>query len=176
MDQQRRLDARHIFRFRSAAVIGDCGRKIRQHHRHGIDHGAAEAEAHGANLAILIRVCPQIFIGGDEVHKQLAGVKLGLHVTALVVVSGIAAQRSQPVRGERREACDGEAARHVLDIGIEPPVLMHHDNGATLAAHRRLHEKPLRGPIALGRLEGDSHALYAGIIGLDLFGQRIIRQ
>ena len=53
---------------------------------------------------------------------------------ALLVVARIAADRGQAVGREGDEVGDGEAARDVLDVGIQPAVLVDDEHRRQLAA------------------------------------------
>src|SRR5690606_3991513 len=71
--------------------------------------------------------------GGEEVVHQLFGIYAPLELPALVVVSGIAANGRQAVRGESNEPGLGHAPRNVLDVRVEPPVLVDDDDPADRA-------------------------------------------
>ncbi len=88
---------------------------------------------------------------GDPVlHHDLA-VQLPLQGPALVVVAGVAAQGREGVGAQRHEVGGGEAAHHVLDVGVQAPVLVDHQHGRLgLGGTGGEGQKPPHGARALG--------------------------
>jgi hypothetical protein len=63
-----------------------------------------------------------------EVLARLGLVELREHLARLVLVAGIAAEREERIGCEGHEALEGDATRDVLDVGIEPAVLVDHEH------------------------------------------------
>jgi hypothetical protein len=101
----------------------------------------------------------------------------GLHGAAVVVVAGIAPDGLAPVRGQRQEALDGRAARHVLDVGVEAAVLVDDQHGRERALARGLHEVAAHGAgAAAGRGVRDVPGLDALVGEGDRLRPRVARQ
>ena len=78
------------------------------------------------------------------------------HGSGLVLVRGRASERREHVHTQGQVPFQGHAARHVLDVGVEPPVLVDDD-------HRRAALTPLlpgqiphhRGALSIPLSDGD---------------------
>ena len=106
---------------------------------------------------------------GDEVLSHLGGVALRLHGAALVVVSRVAAQRGQRVGRKRQESLDRQPTGDVLDVGIQPAILVDDEDRRELRVFGlRACEDPTHLAAALGRLISDGLGLDPRVVGLDL--------
>ena len=107
-----------------------------------------------------------------EVFGLLGRSTLANSCAALVVVAGIAADRREPVGRERHEVGEREAPRDVLDVRIEPAVLVHDEDAGQLGRRcvarvgaERTDEIALDAAVALRRRHGDVAGLDP-IVGL----------
>src|SRR4030095_9461074 len=89
---------------------------------------------------------------GDEIRPRFRLIELGEELARLVFVAGIAAQRIEPVRRERDEIVDGKTPRDILDVRIEPAILVYDEDSGKLSGRvRSLHEIPAHRSRALRR-------------------------
>ncbi|MNP23784.1 hypothetical protein D3C76_1165050 [compost metagenome] len=103
-------------------------------------------------------------------------VDLFLKCTALVVVAGVTADRTQAIRGEGDETGLGQAPRDVLDVRVEPAVFMDDHHRRDLAGgFCRTHQIGAHLPVALGRGVGDVLGDDVRVGEFDLFGKGVIR-
>ena len=65
----------------------------------------------------------------DHVLAQLRLVERALHFPAVIIITGITADRRQTVRRQCQETGDTESPRDVLHIGVQAAVLMHDQHG-----------------------------------------------
>ena len=176
VDQQRRPDARHVFRLRLAAVERHRGGQFGIGHRRRVRHAAAVAEAGDADLVRGARIGQQELDGGEEVVHEHFRIDLRLQLAAALVVAGVAADGAQAVGRQRSEAGLGHAPGDVLDVGVEAAVLVHHHH----AGHRvfgagRHHQVAAHLAMALRRGVGDVLRADARVGERDLLRQRIVR-
>ncbi len=66
--------------------------------------------------------------GGGEVLRHLFAITLALQGPAVVVITGVTAERGECVRRERDEAGNGKPSRHILYVRIESPILVDDDD------------------------------------------------
>ena len=132
VQQQRRLDLRHVGSRRLRAVIGDGSLQVRRLHGDPVDHAAAPAEADRAGLAVTARRLPEDAQGRFDVMRGLIRVQLGDHVAGLVLVGRRAAIRRQQIDRVGCEAFESEPAHNVLDVRIEAAVLVNDDHRGVL--------------------------------------------
>jgi hypothetical protein len=118
MQQQRRLNLGDIVALGLAAIERHRGRKTGQAHRHGVANATAVAKAHGADLAVRVRIRRQPVVSRDEILQKFTLVERLLHHLAFVVGTRITAQRRQPVRRQRGETGNRDPARNIRDIGV----------------------------------------------------------
>ena len=105
---------------------------------------------------------------GDEVLARLGLIELREHLAGLVFVAGIAAEREQRVRRERDEVVERQAARDVLDVRVQPAVLVDDEDRRQLAGGLgRPHEVAAHLAVALRRVVLDVLHLDARVVGLD---------
>ena len=119
---------------RLAAVERDHGVDLGRVDRDLVGEPAAPAEADHADLAGGAVVGLEERDRGDRIGDVVLGIDPGDDPARLVLVRGRAADRRQEIRGERDEALERRAPRHVLDMGIEAAVLVDHDDARQLAA------------------------------------------
>ena len=81
-----------------------------------------------ADLAVRPFVALQERHRRDGIGDRLRPVERADHLARLVLVLRRAAGRRQEIRRERQKAFERHAPRHVLDVRIEPAVLVHHDD------------------------------------------------
>ena len=81
----------------------------------------------------------------------------------LVLLGRRAAVHRQKIGRKSEIALYRQAARHVLDVRVEPPVLMNDDHHGPLAAGFAAHEIAV--DLALGRVVGDAFGNEPGIVG-----------
>ena len=142
-DHQRRLDLRHVRRGRRGAVERHAGLQVAAElGREPVGHAAAPTEAGGAQAPVGQSVPLQETRAVDHVLIQRCRIDAPLQRAAVVVVAGVAAHRRQPVGGQRQEAGDRGAPRHVLDVRIEAAVLVNDQHGRERPVAGRLHEVP----------------------------------
>jgi hypothetical protein len=122
----------------------------------------------------LVRLQPLRAI--EHVLAQLRLVELRLHRAPVVVISRIAAQGRQPIGREREESVHRRAPSHVLDVRIQPAVLVDHQHRRPRPVPRRLHQIAAhllavpagRGISHIARLDpavGEGDGLRPGVIG-----------
>jgi hypothetical protein len=92
---------------------------------------------------------------GHQVLDPLLGVLLGENRARLVLVAGVAADGRQRIRREGDVAHHREAARDVLDVRVEPAVLVYHHHAGQLAGLGRAREIALHRSRALRRRVGE---------------------
>ncbi len=127
-------------------------------------------------LPVVSSLCIRNSTAAKKSFISFAGSTFCCSSRALLVIAGIAADRGQPVGGERDEAGLGHAPRHILDIGVEAPVLMDHDHAGDLAGGLgRADQIAADLAIALGRLVGDVLRDDVRVGELDLLRHRIVR-
>ena len=97
------------------------------------------------SLPVGQRVRFQIARAVDHVGAQLALVEAGLQRAAVVVIARISADRRQPVGSKRQKPLGRDPAGHVLDVGIEPAVLVDHQDGGERPRSARLHQVSAHG-------------------------------
>ena len=162
LDQKRRLDARHARRLGRRAVERHTRVQIgAERDGEEVGRAAAPAEAGGAELAGGERVRLHVARAVEHVRAQLGLLQAGLQGAAVVVVAGIAADGREAVGRQRQEPLGGGAAGDILYIGIEPPVLVDHQDGGEGAGPGRLHQVAAhraggaagRGPAHVARLD-----------------------
>ena len=68
-----------------------------------------------------------------DAPRGLVGIERADHVAGLVLVRRRAAERREHVDGKREEAFERDAPRDVLDVRIEPAVLMDDDHRRAFA-------------------------------------------
>ncbi len=115
-----------------------------------IDDAAAEAEADDAEFAAAVGTRLQPSRRGIEIFPHLGAVDLTEQRRALLVVSGIAAHRSEPIGRQRHETVDRQPPRHVSDVRIETAVLVDDQYHGQFLGIRRPHEVALDAAIAHG--------------------------
>jgi hypothetical protein len=76
----------------------------------------------------------------QHVGAQLRLIELGLHCAPLVIVSRVAAKGRKTIGCERDEAFDRGAPRNVLDVGIQPAVLVNDEHHGPRTLPGGLHE------------------------------------
>ncbi|MPN39469.1 hypothetical protein SDC9_186997 [bioreactor metagenome] len=103
--------------------------------------------------------------GCNEVFPRLALIEFLKQLTCLVFVAGVAPQREQCIRRKRDETIQRKAPGNVLDMRIEPTILMHHQHSRRLALGIcRFDEIALQGAIALRRRDFHEPCLDAGVV------------
>ncbi len=123
------------------AVERHRGRELAAHRdREEIGDAAAPTKTGNAQLSRRQRVSLQEVGAVQHVLPQLALIEAALQLAAVVVVAGIAADRREPVRRQRQEALHREPAGDVLDVGVQPPVLVHHQHDGKRPFARGLHQ------------------------------------
>ena len=155
VDQQRRLDPGDVVgRLRGGAIERHAGIQAASHlHREEIDHAAAKAEAGGAQLPVRQLVGLEIPGAVEKVRAQLAAVEAPLHLLAVVVVAGIAADGRETVRRQREKPRHRGTPRDVLDVRIQAPVLVDDENrGKRTRAGRPDQVAPHPAGVAAGRI------------------------
>ena len=148
-------------------------------HGQRVGHGAAPAEAGGADLAVAAGVGLQVAQARHGVGNGARAVELGDHGAALVLVGGGAARLVQEVRPQGQEAFERQASRHVLDVRHQPAVLVDDDDRGQPARGVGRPGQIARHLPALARI-GDAlgleprvvvpHHLRRGLVGLDQRG------
>jgi hypothetical protein len=121
-------------------------------------------------------VVAQELEGGEEILHQLRAVERRLHLAPLLVGAGVAAERREPVGAEGEVARLGGAPHHVLDVGVEPAVLVDHQ-------HRRERPGGARGlrheaadrAVALGAFVVAVIVSISGSSGRHLLRERVVR-
>ncbi len=114
---------------------------------------AAVAEADGAKLAGGVGTGAEVVGRGDEVLARLGLVQRREQLARLVLGARIPAKREQRVGRKGHVVVERDAARDVLDVRVQPAVLVHDQHRRQLA--RRLgrpHEIPAHLLVALRRL------------------------
>src|SRR5262249_48181235 len=81
----------------------------------------------------------------EYVGTQLALVQVGLEGPAIVIVARVAAYWRQPIWSKRQEACSRDPASHILNVRIEPAVLVDHEDGGVRSRSSRLHRVSTHG-------------------------------
>ena len=100
----------------------------------------------------------QEFERGEEVCHQFAAVKCPLHLAALFVGAGIAAERGQSVGTKGKVACLGGTAHDVFDVRIEAAVFVDdEDCGKRACCPCGLGHKAFDFTVAIGAVIGDFH-------------------
>ena len=113
---------------------------------------------------------------GEQVLAALLRIEPGEELHRLLLVAGIAADRRQRIGGERGIAVDGEAAGDVLDVRIEPAVLVDDDDaGPGARAFRRTREIAAHLSRSLRRWIVQVSGVDARIVLLHLLGERVVR-
>ena len=108
---------------------------------------------------------------GDEILADLLLVELGEQLARLVLVARIAAERRQRVGREGHEALERDATSDVLDVRIQPAVLVHHQDAGELAGGRGGPDQVATHlPLAPGRRVLDHAGLEALVVLRDLLG------
>ena len=92
LDHQGRLDLGGLATVRRGAVEGHACRHLGIRHGQSVHHTAAVAEFHRADLAIGAIERLQILEAREEIIQQRVLIATALHLAALVVIAGIAAQ------------------------------------------------------------------------------------
>src|ERR1051326_7501371 len=125
----RRLDLGRVLGLWLRAVERHAGVEVAAHpHRQLIDDAAAIAEPDRAQFAGRIRPLLQPCRGGLEVFHHLAAVELAKHLRRLFLIAGVAAGGGQLIRREGNKVRDREPPRDVLDVRVEPAILVHDEN------------------------------------------------
>ena len=75
-----------------------------------------------------------------HIGAQLVLVELGLERATVVVVTGIAADRKQSIRCQGKETFNRAAPCHVLDVGIEAAIFVHHQHRRERSVALGLHQ------------------------------------
>ncbi len=112
----------------------------------------------------------------QHVGTQLRLVQLRLQGAPVVVVAGVAAERREPVRCEGEEAFQRRTPRHILDIRVEPAVLVDHEHRRPRALSRRVHQiaahrrtvaarRRIRDVLGLDAWIGEGDGLRPGVVG-----------
>ena len=76
----------------------------------------------------------------QHIGAQLGLVELRLQRAAIVVVAGITAERRQAIRRQREKTIHREPARDVLDVRVEPAVLVNHQHRRPGSVALRVHQ------------------------------------
>src|SRR5262249_20658488 len=135
---------------------------------------AAPAESNDADLAGGIGAATQPVRGRDEILAGLLRIQLGKELTRLVLVAGIAAEGCQGVRREGHEPLERDATGDVLDVWIQPAVLVDHQDAGELPGNSGWsNEVAAHLPRPLGRGILDHARLEALVVLWDLlrFGE-----
>jgi hypothetical protein len=114
--------------------------------------------------------------GGDEVGAHLGLIELHEQRPRLVLVTRVAAPREQRVGREGDEAVERQAARDVLDVRVQAPVLVHHQHQRQRACGlRRPHQVTACRAMALRRGELDEGRPQPGVRGRHLLCRGEVR-
>ena len=120
-------------------VLGGCAIERRRRFQIGahldrqrVGHPAAIAEAGGADPAAAVGPRLQPARRGQEILAPLGIVELGEHLSALVIVARISAQRRQRVRREGHEILQGKSPGNVLGVGVQAAILVDDDDARQL--------------------------------------------
>ena len=174
---QRGLDAGHVLGFGLPAVERHRRGQRRVGHGRRVRHTTAVAEAGDADLAVAEPARAQVVDGGEEVVHQLHRVDLLLKPPPVLVVARIPAHRAQAVGRQGHETGLRHAARHVLDVGVEAAVLVHHHDARHRTLHaRRAHEVGAHLAVALRRGVAHVFGAEAGVGEAHLLRQRVVRR
>src|SRR5690606_31486735 len=147
------------------AIERNAGPEIGHAHRELIDHAAAEAEADGADTAVALVRRLQPFDRGDEVLDEACAVELPEQLARAILIAGIAAERRQRIGRERDEPTERDAAGNVLDVRIQPAVLVNDDDaGPRLRRAGGRDEIAAKGAGAARRFEVDVTRFDAPIV------------
>src|SRR5438034_2172929 len=133
MNEQRRFDIGDVRGSGLPAVEGYCRREIRQPRREHIDDAAAVAEPDRADLSGAVRSILQKARRGHEILPYPGLTELREDLPRFVLVARVAAERRQRVGRERHEVVERETPGNVLDVRIQPTVLVHDENARQLA-------------------------------------------
>src|SRR5665213_4334719 len=98
---------------------------------------AAVAEPHDADLAVAAREVFEIVGGRQEIVPRLRLIELREQRNGFFFIARVSAQRVQRTRCERDEVVEREAPRDVLDVRVEPAVLVDDQHRRQLARHLR---------------------------------------
>ena len=113
----------------------------------------------------------------QHVGAQLALVEAGLQRAAVIVVAGIAADGKQAVGRQRQKPFGRGAARHVLDVGIEPAILVDHQHDGKRPVALGLHQVAAHGAGGAARRRVGHVAGLDALVGEgDRLGVRVTRQ
>ena len=117
----------------SLTVKRNRRREIGAHsHCQVVGDAAAEAEAGDANLAVTIRTILQPDRRCKKVFLHLGAVDRAEQAAALLVVTRIAAHRSQSIGSKRIEALKSQPPPDVFDVRIQSAVLVNDENARQL--------------------------------------------
>ena len=120
-------------------------------------------------MAAALRVRLQKGHGGDEVFGHFGPITLALKSPAVVIVAGVAAERCEGIRRQGQKAGNPRPPCDVLDMRVEPPVLVDdHHPGQIAAGVCRPSEIPAHRPAPLGRRVVDVFGPQTRIICRDL--------
>ena len=98
-----------------------------------------------------------------------------MHVTALVIITGITAERGQGIGSDGDKTGEGQSAANVFYIGVETAILMDDDDTAELIfCLSRFGQQGLDRAAAFGGVIVDIAGSDAGIIGRDPGGVFVI--
>ena len=178
VNQYRRLDARHVSRRRGRTVERHHRLQVRTHlHGEVIDRPAAEAEAGRPQRARGQRMRLQEPGAVQQVGQQFIPVQAGLQRLARIIVAGIAADRRQAVGCQGEKSLHRHAPCHILDMRVQAPVLVNHQDGGKRPRPLRLHQiAPHPARCAAGGVIVDVLRRDAWIGEGDLLRLRIARQ
>ena len=96
-------------------------------------------------------------------------------VAPLVIVPRVSAQRAQRVGGERQEPLDRQPPRDILDVRVQPAILVDDEDRRELRVlGLRAGEEALDLPAALGRLIRDVFGADPRVVGRDLLRERVV--
>ncbi len=158
--------------------------------RYGSPQGAGVMQGYYARPAVISHRLPGVVVIHEnrglnpyieDVTRRLAVAGFiafapdALHRSAVIVVAGISAQRIQRIRREADEARDGQPPGDVLDVGIEPAVLVNHeDGGQTMRDHLGPRVVALHDASALRRAVALVAHVDRRIVRVDLISQRVV--
>lgn len=111
----------------------------------------------------------------QKIIHQLGPIDGLLQNLAVCIIPGIAADRGQPVRGQRHEPGLRHPPGDILDIGVEAAVFVDHQHGGDFPGRLGgFHQITLYRAVAVGGAIGCETRLDIRVIERDLLGHRVV--